>query len=267
MWRDLAYWSLWRFPRLPDEPLRRQYAHQWWSLPWDPETRGDSVARAIGVTRRRWDARIPAADDARLRAWQRGETGYPLVDAAMRELWITGYIPNYMRHVVAGFLIEFLGVDWRHGQLWFHDTLVDADVAIQAFMWQNGGHSGMDQWNFVMHPVYAAKTADPEGDYVRRWLPELGRVYPSREHVHCPWEAPATALARANVSLGRTYPRRIVVDLDAAQKRSLDAVLDVRRGVGGGTCCGWERVAAAAGTGAEREVHHASGLSRHDGGR
>ena len=229
-WRDLAYWSLWRFPRLPDEPLRRQYAHQWWSLPWDPETRGDSVARAIGVTRRRWDARIPAADDARLRAWQRGETGYPLVDAAMRELWITGYIPNYMRHVVAGFLIEFLGVDWRHGQLWFHDTLVDADVAIQAFMWQNGGHSGMDQWNFVMHPVYAAKTADPEGDYVRRWLPELAGL--PREYVHCPWEAPATALARANVSLGRTYPRRIVVDLDAAQKRSLDAVLDVRRGVG-----------------------------------
>lgn len=229
-WRDLAYWSLWRFPRLPDEPLRPQYAHQWWALPWDPVTRGDSVAAAIAVTRRRWDARVPAADDARLRAWQRGETGYPLVDAAMRELWITGYIPNYMRHVVAGFLIEFLGVDWRHGQLWFHDTLADADVAIQAFMWQNGGHSGMDQWNFVMHPVYAAKTADPEGDYVRRWLPELAGL--PREYVHCPWEAPATALARANVSLGRTYPRRVVVDLDAAQKRSLDAVLDVRRGVG-----------------------------------
>ena len=217
-------------PRLPDEPLRRQYAHQWWSLPWDPETRGfgrasdwrdeTPMGRADSRRRRR----------ATSRAWQRGETGYPLVDAAMRELWITGYIPNYMRHVVAGFLIEFLGVDWRHGQLWFHDTLVDADVAIQAFMWQNGGHSGMDQWNFVMHPVYAAKTADPEGDYVRRWLP--GARGFTTEYVHCPWEAPATALARANVSLGRTYPRRIVVDLDAAQKRSLDAVLDVRRGVG-----------------------------------
>ena len=67
-----------------------------------------------------------------LRAWQFGKTGYPLVDAAMRELWVTGYMPNYTRHVVAGFLIEYLNVDWRHGQLWFHDTLVDADVAIQV---------------------------------------------------------------------------------------------------------------------------------------
>ena len=110
---------------------------------------------------------VASSDDA-LRAWQFGQTGYPLVDAGMRELWATGYLPNYVRHVVAGFLIEYLNVDWRHGQLWFHDTLVDADVAIQGFMWQNGGHSGMDQWNFVMHPVYAAKSADPDGEYVRR---------------------------------------------------------------------------------------------------
>ena len=72
-------------------------------------------------------------------------TGYPLVDAAMRQLWSTGWIPNYMRHVVAGFLIEFLNLDWRHGLKWFDYTLVDADVAISAFMWQNGGHSGFDQ--------------------------------------------------------------------------------------------------------------------------
>lgn len=70
---------------------------------------------------------------------------------------------NYMRHIVAGFLIEYLNIDWRHGELWFHDTLIDADVAIQAMMWQNGGHSGMDQWNFVMHPVFAAKACDPDG--------------------------------------------------------------------------------------------------------
>ena len=70
---------------------------------------------------------------------------YPLVDAAMRQLWQVGWMPNYMRHIVAGFLIEFLELDWRHGERWFHDTLVDADVAINAYMWQNGGHSGMDQ--------------------------------------------------------------------------------------------------------------------------
>lgn len=158
--RDLAYWSLWRFPRLADHPLRPQYEHQWWEVPWDPRPRksrgcrggvedaevegggrGDSTLAALAVTRRRWDSFMAASDDTNLRAWQRGETGYPLVDAAMRELWITGYMPNYMRHVVAGFLVEFLSIDWRHGELWFHDTLVDADVAIQAFMWQNGGHS------------------------------------------------------------------------------------------------------------------------------
>ena len=149
------------------------------------------------------------------------------MDAGMRELWATGYVPNYVRHVVAGFLIEYLNVDWRHGQLWFHDTLVDADVAIQGFMWQNGGHSGMDQWNFVMHPVYAAKSADPDGEYVRRWCPELAGL--PREYVHCPWEAPATTLAAANVALGRHYPKRIILDLEDARRKSLKAVVDVRR--------------------------------------
>ena len=133
-WRDLAYWSLWRFPHLCDEPLRPQYATQWWALPWDPNGRGDSVPKAVDVSLVRWDRsrKTVVSNDASLRAWQFGKTGYPLVDAAMRELWVTGYMPNYTRHVVAGFLIEYLNVDWRHGQLWFHDTLVDADVAIQV---------------------------------------------------------------------------------------------------------------------------------------
>jgi deoxyribodipyrimidine photolyase len=82
--------------------------------------------------------------------------------------------PSVDRHIAAGFLIEYLNIDWRHGELWFHDTLIDADVPIQAMMWQNGGHSGMDQWNFVMHPVFAAKACDPDGDYVRQWLPQVG---------------------------------------------------------------------------------------------
>jgi hypothetical protein len=103
-------------------------------LPWDPNGRGDSVPKAVDVSLVRWDRSVKTvvSNDASLRAWQFGKTGYPLVDAAMRELWVTGYMPNYTRHVVAGFLIEYLNVDWRHGQLWFHDTLVDADVAIQV---------------------------------------------------------------------------------------------------------------------------------------
>lgn len=121
-WRDLTYWMLWRFPTLPTKGFRPHYDAQRWT---------------------------PDPDGKLLKAWQQGRTGYPLVDAAMTQLWKTGWMPNYMRHVTAGFLVEFLGLDWRAGERWYHDTLVDADVAINAYMWQNGGHSGPDQWNFV----------------------------------------------------------------------------------------------------------------------
>merc|ERR1719331_3827838 len=128
-------------------------------------------------------------------------------------------MPNYMRHVVAGFLIEYLNLHWIHGEKWFHKTLVDADVAINAYMWQNGGHSGMDQWNFVMHPVFAAKSCDPEGEYVRRWLPALAKL--PVEYIHCPWEAPQTVRAQARVVIGGSgYPRRVVEDLEAALRNS-----------------------------------------------
>ncbi|KAH8088744.1 FAD binding domain of DNA photolyase [Aureococcus anophagefferens] len=145
-WRDLAYWSLWYFPTLCDAPLRPQYEKQAWADAAAACDAGDACSK--------------------LRAWQLGLTGFQLVDAAMRQLWVWGWMPNYVRHVVASFLVEHLHLDWRHGEAWFHDTLVDADAAINAFMWQNGGRSGMDQWNFVMHPVHAAKNCDPEGDYV-----------------------------------------------------------------------------------------------------
>lgn len=217
-WRDLAYWALWRFPWLPDEPLRPQYAAQGWELGW----RGEVELGSLHTRFRRW-----CPDNPRLLAWQRGRTGFPLVDAGMRELWASGYIPNYVRHIVAGFLIEYLNIDWRHGCLWFHDTLVDADVAINAMMWQNGGHSGMDQWNFVLGPVAAAKAADPDGDYVRRWCPELSRL--PVPWVHMPWEAPATVLAAAGVTLGRHYPRPVIADLEAARRASLAAVVSMRR--------------------------------------
>ena len=127
---------------------------------------------------------------------------------------------------VAGFLVEYLRLDWRVGERWFHDTLVDADVAINAYMWQNGGHSGPDQWNFVMHPVYAAKKCDPEGNYVRRWLPALARL--DNNFIHAPWEAPPSLLANAGVRLGTHYPRRVVVDLEKERRLSHRAVMAVR---------------------------------------
>lgn len=198
-WRDLAYWALDRFPHLPDLSFRPWYEAEVWAQ--DPQNQ-------------------------MLKAWQRGRTGYPLVDAAMQQLWRVGWMPNYMRHIVAGFLVEYLHLDWRLGELWFHDTLVDADVAINAYMWQNGGHSGMDQWNFVMHPVFAAKNCDPEGEYVRWFLPELANL--PIEYIHCPWEAPMSVLAGAGVVLGRDYPKRILTNLDHAQQSTLEAVLNVR---------------------------------------
>ncbi|OLP98304.1 Cryptochrome-2 [Symbiodinium microadriaticum] len=109
-------------------------------------------------------------------------TGFPLVDAAMRQLWAVGWMPNYLRHVVAQMLIEYLDLTWKHGLEWFDWTLVDIDVAINSFMWQNGGHSGPDHWEFVLHPVNAAKSCDPEGHYVRRWLPFLAGC--PTEYIH-----------------------------------------------------------------------------------
>jgi deoxyribodipyrimidine photolyase len=225
-WRDLAYWSLWYFPTLCDAPLRPQYEKQAWADAAAACDAGDACSK--------------------LRAWQLGLTGFPLVDAAMRQLWVWGWMPNYVRHVVASFLVEHLHLDWRHGEAWFHDTLVDADAAINAFMWQNGGRSGMDQWNFVMHPVHAAKNCDPEGDYVRRWCPELAAL--PRDHIHQPWRAPASLLAGARVQLvhcgaGRPrahaalglrpdgtgcYPHRVIRNLDRARQVAHDAVLAVR---------------------------------------
>ncbi|KAM9816262.1 deoxyribodipyrimidine photo-lyase isoform X1 [Syngnathus typhle] len=197
-WRDLAYWQLTLFPDLPWESLRPPYKALRWS------SNGDH-----------------------LKAWQRGRTGYPLVDAAMRQLWLTGWMNNYARHVVASFLIAYLHLPWQEGYRWFQDTLVDADVAIDAMMWQNGGMCGLDHWNFVMHPVDAAMTCDPYGNYVRKWCPEIAEL--PDELIHKPWKCPASMLRRAGVVLGQTYPERIVTNLEERRSRSLQDVAVVRR--------------------------------------
>ena len=169
---------------------------------------------------------------SRLRAWQRGETGFPLVDAAMRQLWRIGWMPNYLRHVVAQFLVEYLDVDWKHGFLWFDYTLVDTDVAINAHMWQNGGHSGLDQWNFVMHPIFAAKSCDPDGAYVLRWIkPELRNAFQTlgKEYIHCPWQAPLRlSMGVYEKGIGSSYSARVIQNLDAARRTHAEHVLQVR---------------------------------------
>ncbi|XP_056382165.1 deoxyribodipyrimidine photo-lyase-like [Hyla sarda] len=197
-WRDLAYWLLVLFPDLHVEPVRPAYKSQRWS-----------------------------SEKKHLRAWQKGMTGYPLVDAAMRELWLTGWMCNYSRHVVASFLVAYLHLHWIHGYRWFQDTLVDADVAINAMMWQNGGMSGLDHWNFVMHPVDAALTCDPDGSYIRKWCPELAGL--PDEYIHKPWKCAPSQLRRAGVTLGENYPNRIIVDLEDRREQSLKDIVEVRK--------------------------------------
>ncbi|XP_030281970.1 uncharacterized protein LOC115586772 isoform X1 [Sparus aurata] len=231
-WRDLAYWQLTLFPDLPWESLRPPYKALRWS-----------------------------SDRGHLKAWQRGRTGYPLVDAAMRQLWLTGWMNNYMRHVVASFLIAYLHLPWQEGYRWFQDTLVDADVAIDAMMWQNGGMCGLDHWNFVMHPVDAAMTCDPCGSYVRKWCPELADL--PDELIHKPWKCPASMLRRSGVVFGQTYPERVVTDLEERRTQSLHDVAVVRKKFGQyvDKRSGCDLVPLP-----QRLVSEALGLSHSDGG-
>ena len=166
-------------------------------------------------------------DDAGFHAWTRGLTGYPLVDAGMRELWKTGYIHNRVRMIAASFLIKHLLIDWRCGESWFWDTLCDADPANNAASWQWVAGSGADAAPYfrIFNPVLQGEKYDPEGAYVRRWIPELARL--GSAHIHAPWLAPSDALAEAGVTIGRTYPAPIV-DHALARRRALEALAAIK---------------------------------------
>lgn len=157
-----------------------------------------------------------------LAAWKRGQTGYPMVDAGMRQLWATGFMHNRVRMIAASFLIKHLLIDWRIGEKWFWDTLVDADEANNPANWQWVAGSGADASPFfrIFSPMGQGEKFDPKGDYVRRWVPELARL--DARYIHAPWTAPEAALAKAGVKLGDTYPGPIV-DHDTARHRALEA--------------------------------------------
>ncbi len=192
-WREFAHHVLFHFPETTDKPLRAEFE----SFPW---------------------RRSAAA----LRAWQRGRTGYPLVDAGMRELWTTGWMHNRVRMVVASFLVKHLRIHWIEGARWFWDTLVDADLANNTLGWQWTAGCGADAAPYfrVFNPVLQGERFDPEGAYVRRWIPELARL-PSA-WIHRPWEAPAATVAAADLRLGAAYPAPIV-EHAAARQAALDA--------------------------------------------
>jgi len=198
-WREFAHHLLFHFPTLPDHNYRADFDH----FPW------------------RRDAKA-------LRSWQQGRTGYPLVDAGMRELWATGFIHNRVRMVVASFLIKHLLLDWRAGEAWFWDTLVDADLANNAASWQWVAGCGADAAPYfrIFNPVLQGEKFDPLGSYVRQWVPEVAGM-PDR-YVHRPWEAPDGVLNEAGVTLGRTYPKPMI-NHDTARKRALQAFAELKK--------------------------------------
>jgi deoxyribodipyrimidine photo-lyase len=197
-WREFAYHLLFHWPNLAGESFQPRFE----AFPF-------------------------RSDPAALRAWQRGLTGYPLVDAGMRQLWQTGWMHNRVRMVVASFLVKHLLLDWREGESWFWDTLVDADVANNPASWQWVAGSGADAAPYfrIFNPVLQGEKFDPRGDYVRRWVPELAAL--PAQVIHAPWKAPAAVLAKAGVTLGETYPAPIV-DHDAARERALAALSEIR---------------------------------------
>jgi deoxyribodipyrimidine photo-lyase len=187
-WREFCHHLLVANPEMPDRALDQRFNE----FPWVYET-------------------------AQLEAWQKGRTGYPLVDAAMRELWLTGYMHNRARMVAASFLVKHLLLPWQEGERWFWDTLVDADLANNSGGWQWVAGCGADAAPYfrVFNPVLQGEKFDPEGDYVRRYVPELGKL--EARWIHRPWEAPDDVLRKAGVTLGETYPPPIV---DHAQARA-----------------------------------------------
>jgi deoxyribodipyrimidine photo-lyase len=166
-------------------------------------------------------------DEKGFHAWAQGRTGYPIVDAGMRQLWRTGYLPNRARLIVASFLVKHLLIDWRRGEEWFWDTLIDADPANNPLNWQWVAGAGVDAAPYfrIFNPVLQAEKFDPDGAYVRQWVPELERLEAAA--IHSPWQASSDALSKAGVVLGKTYPKPIV-DHAQARARALAAFAKMR---------------------------------------
>jgi deoxyribodipyrimidine photo-lyase len=200
LWREFSIHQLWHNPTLPDAPAKPAFA----AMPW-------------------------RYDSASLAAWQRGLTGIPIVDAGMRQLWQTGWMHNRVRMIVASFLIKHLMIDWRAGEKWFWNTLVDAELAANAANWQWVAGSGSDAAPYfrIFNPVLQGRKFDPDGAYTRRFVPELAALDP--RHIHAPWDAPPDALTKAGVVLGKTYPHPIV-GLAFGRARALEAFAALRAG-------------------------------------
>jgi deoxyribodipyrimidine photo-lyase len=199
-WREFAHSLLYHFPELPRRNLQAKFD------------------------------RFPWLDDAdAVRRWQRGLTGCPIVDAGMRELWRTGYMHNRVRMIVGSFLVKNLLQHWHHGEAWFRDCLVDADLANNSAGWQWIAGCGADAAPFfrIFNPVAQGEKFDKTGAYTRRFVPEL-KDLPDK-YLFRPWEAPPEVLDRAGVRLGDTYPQ-LMIDLKESRARALEAFRSLKEG-------------------------------------
>lgn len=193
-WREFSYYLLYHFPTIPSDNFNKKFDR----FPWRSDVTGE------------------------LQAWQKGKTGIPIVDAGMRELWHTGYMHNRVRMIVGSFLVKNLLIDWREGERWFWDCLLDADLASNSASWQWVAGSGADAAPYfrIFNPVTQGQKFDPDGRYVSKWCPELSKM--PGKFIHNPWDAPDNILAYAGVIAGQTYPRPLV-DLKVSRQRALDA--------------------------------------------
>lgn len=198
-WREFGYYLLYHFPSTPEKPLQSKFE----DFPWKKSKKD-------------------------LQAWQKGMTGYPFVDAGMRQLWQMGWMHNRLRLVVGSFLIKDLLISWQEGEKWFWDTLVDADLANNTLGWQWVGGCGADAAPYfrIFNPVTQSEKFDPEGDYIKKWVPELAKL--PKKWIHRPWEAPQEVLQEAGVELGKDYPLPIV-DHNEARQKALDAFEEIKK--------------------------------------
>ncbi len=198
LWREFSLNLLWQHRELRQHPIRAEFNR----FPW-------------------------VRDAAALRAWQRGLTGVPIVDAGMRELWQTGWMHNRVRMICASYLVKHLLQPWQDGEAWFWDTLCEADEAANAASWQWVAGCGADAAPYfrIFNPVLQAQKFDPDATYIRAYVPELAKL--PNAALHAPWEADESLLRHAGVRLGVAYPRPLV-SLEDGRARALAALAQIK---------------------------------------
>lgn len=198
-WREFSYYLLFHWPEIQHKNFNSKFDHFRWR-----KSEND------------------------LQAWQKGMTGIPIIDAGMRELYQTGYMHNRVRMVVGSFLVKNLLIDWREGERWFWDTLLDADMASNSAGWQWVAGSGADASPYfrVFNPILQGEKFDKEGEYVKQYCPELSKL--PNKFIHKPWEASKEILKACGVELGKTYPEPIV-DLKVSRNRALEEFAELKQ--------------------------------------